>query len=60
MAESPRTTNDFERPSTVAEYLKAAEAVAKKTLASRKSARAFLVKAGILDKSGKKLAAPYR
>lgn len=44
----------------VKEHLEASERLMKKVLASKKSARAFLVRAGILDKSGKGLAKPYR
>ena len=44
----------------VKEHLKASKRVMKKALASKKSARAFLVRAGILKKNGKGLAKPYR
>lgn len=45
---------------TVREYMAASKRVAKKALKSRQSARAFLVKAGILNKNGKGLAKEYR
>lgn len=44
----------------VKEHLEASKRLMKKVLASKRSARAFLVSAGILDKSGKGLAKPYR
>jgi hypothetical protein len=44
----------------VRENQEAMERAAKRAMRSRKSARAFLVRAGILDKSGKRLAKPYR
>jgi hypothetical protein len=43
----------------VTEHLKASERVAKRVLGSKKKARAFLVRAGILKKKGKGLAKPY-
>ncbi len=44
----------------VREHERAADKVMKKALGSKKSARAFLIHAGILTKSGKQLAKPYR
>jgi len=43
----------------VKEHLKASKRVARKALASKKKARAFLIRAGILKKNGKGLAKPY-
>lgn len=51
---APTNTSELVR-----EHLKASKEVMKKAMRSKKSARAFLVKAGILTKSGK-LAKPYR
>src|SRR5690606_9710840 len=52
-----------QRPMTSREFVeaerKASEKFMKKVLKSKASARAYLVRAGILDKSGK-LAKPYR
>jgi hypothetical protein len=49
---------------TVAQFVKeneeAMERAAKRAMRSKKAARAFLIRAGILDKSGKRLAKPYR
>jgi hypothetical protein len=49
---------------TIAEIVKenevAMESAAKRAKRSKKSARAFLIRAGILEKSGKRLAKPYR
>jgi hypothetical protein len=49
---------------TTAEIVKDNEAAmkraAKRAMRSKKAARAFLVRAGILNKSGKGLAKPYR
>lgn len=45
---------------TVREHLAASKRVMKKALKSKKSARGLLVRAGILDKNGKKLAIQYR
>lgn len=44
----------------VKENQEAMERAAKRAMRSKKSARAFLVRAGILKKSGKGLAKPYR
>ena len=44
----------------VKQHLAASKRVMKKVLRSRKSAREFLISAGILDKDGKRLAKPYR
>lgn len=44
----------------VEEHLVASKRLMKKVLRSKKSARAFLIRAGILDKQGKELAKPYR
>lgn len=43
----------------VSDHLRASKKVMKKVLKNKKSARAFLIKAGILNKSGK-LASAYR
>lgn len=64
MAKHPETKNGFGtlRSSTeeiVSEHLRAAKQVSKR-LKSKKYAREFLISAGILEKSGKGLAAPYR
>lgn len=44
----------------IKENEEAMERAGKKALRSKASARAFLIRAGILDKSGKRLAKPYR
>ncbi len=44
----------------LAEYLASSARVMKRVLASKASSRKFLIEAGILDKSGKGLAKPYR
>lgn len=44
----------------VQEHLRSSERVMRDVLASKKTARAFLIKAGILAKGGKQLAKPYR
>ena len=44
----------------VADHLKASKKVMKKVLKSKASARAFLIRAGILDKKTGKLAKAYR
>jgi hypothetical protein len=44
----------------VRENEQAMESAAKRATRSKKTARAFLVRAGILDKTGKRLAKPYR
>jgi len=44
----------------LAEYLASSARVLKRVLASKASSRKFLIEAGILDKSGKGLAKPYR
>jgi hypothetical protein len=52
--EKRQTTKDI-----VDEHLKAVESARGKILKNKQTARAFLVKAGIVDKSGK-LTKPYR
>lgn len=47
-------------PSDARQAVKALRAHRKKVTASRKKAQEFLVRAGILQKDGKKLAARYR
>ena len=56
--EGPRSTTslNLRGPEGAAAY----ERVMKKVLSSKQSSIAFLVKVGILDKSGKGLAKPYR
>jgi hypothetical protein len=49
------TTEEF-----IKDHRKAAASAMKKALRSKKTAIAFLVRAGILEKSGKRLAKPYR
>ncbi len=44
----------------LAEHLAASERVMKKVLSSKASSIAFLIDLGILNKSGKGLAKPYR
>jgi len=44
----------------VDEHLRMSKRVSAKVLSSPQSAKAFLIKAGIVDKSGKRLAKPYR
>ncbi|MGD0387758.1 MAG: hypothetical protein ABSC42_02290 [Tepidisphaeraceae bacterium] len=44
----------------VKENQKAMNRAAKRAKKSKKTARSFLIRAGILDKSGKKLAKSYR
>jgi len=44
----------------VRENREAMERAAKRACRSKKAARAFLVRAGILEKSGNRLAKPYR
>ncbi len=44
----------------VREHTRAAKKAMKEALRSPKDARAFLIRAGILTKSGKRLARPYR
>ena len=44
----------------VKEHLKASRKAAKKALTSKRRARAFLVRAGIVKKNGKGLSKPYR
>ena len=44
----------------VKENQEAMERAAKRAMRSKKTARAFLIRAGILNKSGKGLAKPYR
>ena len=60
-----RRATDAQRSTTSmnpmgAEGTAASERVMKKVLSSKQSSIAFLVKVGILDKSGKGLAKPYR
>jgi hypothetical protein len=45
---------------TVQDHLKVSKTVRVKALRSPKAAKALLVRVGILTKSGKKLAKPYR
>ena len=45
---------------TTRKQLQTLEKATRGALRSKKAARAFLVRAGILAKGGKKLAAPYR
>lgn len=49
------TTNEI-----VKDHRKAAAQAVKKATRSKKTAIAFLVRAGILEKGGKRLARPYR
>ncbi len=44
----------------VRDHLEASKRVMKKAMRSKATATAFLVKAGILTKDGKRLAKPYR
>ena len=44
----------------VAKWQKALNKSIKETLAEKGGGKKFLIKAGILDKSGKRLAKPYR
>lgn len=44
----------------VAEHLKASRSVMKLVLSSKRASVEFLIGAGLLEKSGKKLAKPYR
>ena len=48
------------RDTVVAEHLRASKRVMKDVLATKANARKFLIAAGILSKSGKGLAKPYR
>ncbi len=48
------------RSSMVEDHLAASARAMKRILASKRSAREALIKAGILDKSGKGLSKPYR
>jgi hypothetical protein len=64
LQEPPDMTSSSMQPPTsssklVAEHRKASRRLLKRVLKSRASARAYLVEAGILTKSGG-LAAPYR
>jgi hypothetical protein len=42
------------------EFEQASKKLMKKVLRSKRSAQSFLIRAGILDKDGKRLAKPYR
>ncbi len=56
-----RRATPVARPgSPLAEHLAASKRVMKHVLASKENSVAFLVEAGILNKSGKGLAKPYR
>lgn len=54
------TKPNLPRNAMVEEHLLASKRVMKKVLVSKTSARKFLIAAGILTKSGKSLAKPYR
>ena len=54
------STSKLPRNEMVEEHLEASARVMKRVLRSKKSAREVLIGAGILDKSGKGLAKPYR
>jgi hypothetical protein len=42
------------------EHIKASKQSMKRAMGSKRNAKAFLIRAGILSKNGKKLAKPYR
>jgi hypothetical protein len=44
----------------VREHIKASKQVMKKAMRSKRAARGFLIRAGILAKNGNQLAKPYR
>jgi hypothetical protein len=60
VAEVPGMSNMMTTKQIVKENQEAMERAAKRALRSKKAARAFLVRAGILNKNGKGLAKPYR
>lgn len=53
-------TPKLPRNEMVEEHLKASARVMKRVLSSKKNTRQFLIEAGILDKTGKRLAKAYR